>query len=103
MVAEGYNIREVVIGHYKSTNINKNGFTAYLDFATLEEALNMKHTYDLDGVEVRLWHKGIQTCAICSKRGHRAFGHDAWLEAIDKATHRRAAYRRRRTQRRQGN
>jgi hypothetical protein len=60
--SEGYNVVHTEIEAYESNtkkhDINANGMTIYLSFSTVEDALNMRDTYFLDGHEIRLWHKG---------------------------------------------
>jgi hypothetical protein len=65
--AEGYNVVHTEIEAFESNlvkyNINANGMTLYLRFANVDDALNMRDIFYLDGHEVRLWHKGRFECA----------------------------------------
>ena len=64
--AEGCNVVHTEIQAYESNdkkhNINANSMTLYLRFENIDDALNMRDVYYLDGHEVRLWHKGRFEC-----------------------------------------
>ena len=64
MLARGQTIHEVRYGNVsretKAYDIKEDGFEAYLEFNSLEAALNMHDNYEIDGHLINLWHKGRQ-------------------------------------------
>jgi hypothetical protein len=77
-------------------DINANGMTIYLKFASVEDALNMRDTYYLDGHEVKLWHKGRFECTRCRQKGHKADRHDEIETQKHRSKLKRKAFKQRR-------
>jgi hypothetical protein len=98
--AEGYNVVHTEIEAFESNlvkhNINANGMTLYLCFANVDDALNMRDIFYLDGHEVRLWHKGRFECATCGQKGHKADRHDEVDAQKQRSKLKRKAFKRRR-------
>lgn len=98
--AEGYNVVHTEIEAFESNSrkydINANGMTLYLRFASVEHALNMRDIFYLDGHEVRLWHKGRFECTKCGEKGHKADRHDEVQDQKQRSKLKRIAFKRRR-------
>jgi hypothetical protein len=62
LIAQGYHIVHTEMESHENDaidfGINANGMTLFLEFPSIQEALEMRDIYWLDGHEVRLWHKG---------------------------------------------
>ena len=99
LIAEGYRIRDIQMDNVengtKSYDIQLGGFTAWLEFGSIEEAFGMKDTFSIDGTTVNFWHKGKQKCTECLQQGHKSDQCAKVQEAIKRARERRNAYRQR--------
>jgi hypothetical protein len=78
-------------------SILEDGFEAYLEFASAEQALNMQDRMEIDGHVVTFWHKGKQECEHCGEQaGHKTEGHGRAMKQRVRNERRRNAYERRR-------
>ena len=60
-----------------------------MEFPTCAEAVNMQKEIEVDGVAVRLWHKGHYECSICKEKGHTKEYHDKVMKAKENNMKRR--------------
>jgi len=74
------------------------GFTCYIEFSTLEEALTMPREIEVEGTPVKLWHKGNYECRTCGMKGHTTKFHDSAMKAKEANEKRRAKRNRRKQQ-----
>ena len=75
----------------KDLPIQYGGMICYLEFKTCLEAVSMPKEIEVDGVPVRLWHKGCYECSICQTKGHAKELHDTVMKAKENNRKRRAA------------
>ena len=64
----------------------------------MQAAVAMPKEIEVDGVPVRLWHKGWYECSICKMKGHTKDFHDKIAKAMHNNEKRRAKRNRRRNQ-----
>ena len=88
-----YNLCEVISNNVeingKATQIQNGSLECYIEFTTQEEALNMAKEIEVEGVLVKLWHKGYYECDICKLKGHTAEYHEKVAKAMERNKKRR--------------
>jgi hypothetical protein len=93
----GFKVCHLVVGnleiHGQSAPICQDGIDLYLEFETVEQALNMQDRFIVAGHEIRLWHKGRYTCAGCGMKGHKEEKCQEVQMQMARNRERRAAYR----------
>ena len=102
---ESAKVKEIILGNVKvgslSAPISQNGFTAYIEFDTVEAALNFPTEMEVDGEIVKLWHRGRFECATCKEKGHSEDYHDDLMKARKREAVRRKNFRARKQARAQ--
>ena len=67
-------VKEIILGNVKVGNrsipVSKNGFTAYVEFPTVQDALNFPLELEVEGDITKLFHRGRFTCTECGEKGH---------------------------------
>ena len=74
----------------KDLPIQHGGMTCYLEFPSCQDAVEMPKEIEVDGIPVRLWHKGYYNCSICKMKGHTKEYHDQVMKAMKNNEKRRA-------------
>ena len=71
-----YDVRETEVNSLKigktDMPIQQGGLVCYIEFRTRQAALDMPREIVVDGVPVKLWHKGYYECSRCKMKGHTA-------------------------------
>ena len=62
--------------------IQYGGLECYFEFNSLDEALNMPGHIVVEGVQVRLKHKGQYYCKQCGMRGHTEPYHEKTMKNL---------------------
>ena len=100
---KNFQVRETEVNSLKigetDLPIQYGGLVCYIEFPSTEEAINMPKEITVDGVPVRLWHKGHYECSICNMKGHTNGYHDQVMKAKERNEKRRAKRNKRRNQR----
>ena len=73
-------VKEIILGNVKvgskSISVSKNGFTAYVEFPTVQDALNFPLEMEVEGDITKLFHRGRFTCTECGEKGHSVDYHE---------------------------
>ena len=97
-----FKVRETEVNTLKigetDVPVQKGGMVCYLEFPTCSAAIDMQKEIEVDGVPVKLWHKGYYECSICNEKGHTKDYHEQVMKAKANNVKRRAARNRRRQQ-----
>ena len=62
--------------------IQHGGIECDIEFDSLDEALSMPGFIEVEGVQVRLKHKGQYLCKRCQRRGHTEAYHDKTMKIL---------------------
>ena len=65
--------------------VAQGGFKAYVEFASVDEALNFPLELEVDGETARLWHRGKFECETCKEKGHTADHHEKHMSGKERA------------------
>jgi len=100
-------VKEVVLGNVKvgqrSVPVSKGGFTVYAEFPSPQEALNFPLEIEVDGDQVRLFHRGRFQCEECGEKGHSIDFHEQHTIARKRDIRKKKLYRERKKARREAN
>ena len=84
VLQENCKVKEIVLGNISqgaiSIPVSKGGFTAYVAFNSVAEALDFPLKITVDGEEAQLWHRGKFECETCKEKGHTADYHEKLME-----------------------
>ena len=72
-----------------SIPVAQGGFKAYVEFASVDEALIFPLELEVDGETARLWHRGKFECETCKEKGHTADHHDKLMEQRERVSKKR--------------
>jgi len=80
VLRESCKVKEIILNNIsqggKSIPVSQGGFTAYVAFGTVEDALNYPLELEVDGETAKLWHRGKFECETCNEKGHTKDFHE---------------------------
>ena len=88
-----FKVKETEVNSLKlggnDVQIQQGGLICYIEFSNRQAALNMPREIVVDGVPVKLWHKGYYECSTCKMKGHTEEFHDRVMKAKENNANRR--------------
>ena len=99
-------VKEVVLNNIRhgkdSIPVSKGGFTAYVAFRSVDEALSFPTEIEVEGETAKLWHRGKYECETCKEKGHTQDYHEKLMlqrANVDKRRQRHNERKRKREER----